>query len=281
MGANPNLILFNLPGGKYTAQFTNKISGHTVTQRFSIASPFWQHWWFPPIVLLIITAVIAIIFYFIYKIQLRQKLRTQLIRDNIARDLHDDIGSYLSSISILSQNVDMMLASNPEKAKTSLSKIGETARQVMDTMGDIVWSINPNQDTMPLIIQRMRDLVFELFSEQNVQINFTVDDSIKEQNISLEKKRDFYLIFKEAVTNIQKYAKASIVDVNIRDEESNIVLIIEDDGVGFANHLSDNRRSNGGNGIVNMNVRAKRLGGSIDINSKKGIGTSVLLSFPK
>lgn len=279
LGSNPTVNFFNLPGGKYVARFVDLNTGDSLVQKFEIESSFWQRWWFPPFILLIFTVVIGIIFYYIYKIRLRQQLQTQLIRDNIARDLHDDIGSYLGSISILSQSVDTLISKNPDKAKLSIGKIGDTARQIMDTMGDIVWSINSNHDSMPMVIQRMRDLASELLSEQGIVTDFVIDETIQKLSLTLEKRRDFYLIYKEAVTNIQKYAGASKVEIRIGREGDDVQLMVKDDGTGFEVSDPRQRKSNGGNGLINMQTRAGRLGGELDIISNPGSGTSIELRF--
>lgn len=279
MGSNPTINFFNLPGGEYTATFIDLKTNNQVATQFIIESEFWERWWFPPFVLLVFTLLISIVFYYIYKIRLRQQLQTQVIRDNIARDLHDDIGSYLSSISILSQSVDTLIAKNPDKARLSIGKIGDTARQIMDTMGDIVWSINSNHDSMPMVIQRMRDLASELLSEQGVVTEFVIDESIQKLSLTLDKRRDFYLIYKEAITNIQKYARASKVEIAIRREEDEVLLTVKDNGVGFDVSDPSQRRSNGGNGLVNMDARAQRLGGALVIESKPDEGTILNFSF--
>ncbi len=279
MGSNPTINFFNLPGGKYTATFIDLKTNSKAGTQFTIESEFWERWWFPPFVLLVFTIVIAIVFYYIYKIRLRQQLHTQLIRDNIARDLHDDIGSYLSSISILSQSVDTLISENQDKVKLSIGKIGDTARQIMDTMGDIVWSINSNHDSMPMVIQRMRDLASELLSEQGIATDFIIDESIHKLSLTLDKRRDFYLIYKEAVTNIQKYARASKVEIVIKKEEDDVVLTVKDNGVGFDPSDPNLRKSNGGNGLINMKVRAGRLGGALKIESETKVGTTLRFRF--
>lgn len=279
MGSNPTINFFNLPGGTYTATFIDLKTNSKADTQFTIESEFWERWWFPPFVLLVFTIVIGIIFYYIYKIRLRQQLQTQLIRDNIARDLHDDIGSYLSSISILSQSVDTLISNNQDKARLSISKIGDTARQIMDTMGDIVWSINSNHDSMSMVIQRMRDLASELLSEQGIATDFIIDESIQKLSLTLDKRRDFYLIYKEAITNIQKYAQASKVEIVIKKEGDDVVLTVKDNGVGFDVSDPSPVKSRGGNGLINMKVRAERLAGTLNIESTSGVGTTLRLSF--
>ena len=205
------IYLMNLEGGYYQLILKDEQTDKTQTLSIELDSPFWLRWWFLPLMFLYLLILVSIFLYFLFQYRLRQQLRTQIVRDTIARDLHDDIGSYLSSISILSQNVDNLILNNPEKARQSLTKIGETARQVMDTMGDIVWSINPTHDSMEQIVNRMKDFANELFFNQDIEINFQASDSLKKVNLTLERRRDFFLIYKESMTNIYKYAEANLV----------------------------------------------------------------------
>ena len=277
---NSNTVnFFNLSGGEYDLTFINKVSKHQTKIHFSIEAVFWERWWFSPFIFLIISIILGLTFYALYLIRLRQQARTQLIRDNIARDLHDDMGSYLSSISILSQNVEKLSLKDPEKARQSLQKIGETARQVMDTMGDIVWSINPAQDSMEQIVGRMKDFGNEIFFNQDVEMEFLVSDSVNKTNLSLEKRRDFFLIYKEALTNIQKYANATKVNVELSNNGNSITMLIKDNGKGFDIENLQKNRTTGGNGLKNMQVRAEKLEGKLEITSKINEGTSVKVVF--
>jgi hypothetical protein len=279
IGENKTINFTNLTGGDYQITFINLNNNQNTKIDFTIEFAFWQKWWFSPFVFSVLFVVLSIIFYFFYLIRLRQQARTQLIRDNIARDLHDDMGSYLSSISILSQNVEKLSLNDPAKARIYLQKIGEIARQVMDTMGDIVWSINPAQDSMEQIIERMKDLGNEIFLNQAVGMEFSVSNSVTKTNLSLENRRDFFLIYKEALTNIQKYANASKVLVELLIEGNTITMNIKDNGKGFHIEHLNPHRTFGGNGLKNMKVRAEKLGGKLMIESKIEEGTTVKLVF--
>lgn len=273
------LNLTNLLGGEYTLAVKNLKTGNQGELKFYIQPIFWENWWFAPLIMLLIILLICIIMYLFFQYRLRQQLRTQIVRDTIARDLHDDIGSYLSSISILSQNVDNLILNNPEKARQSLTKIGETARQVMDTMGDIVWSINPTHDSMEQIVNRMKDFANELFFNQDIEINFQASDSLKKVNLTLERRRDFFLIYKESMTNIYKYAEANLVNVSLQYLDNQVFLKVEDNGKGFEMEQLPKNRASGGNGLKNMKVRAEKLNGKLEISSKKNQGTNIILTF--
>ena len=274
-----HFLLTSLPSEEYLLSIREKRGEDISHLKIIIESPIWLRWWFLPMMFFYALIIVGVFLYFLFQYRLRQQTRTQHIRDNIARDLHDDMGSYLSSISILSQNVEKLTLTDPEKAKTSLQKIGETARQVMDTMDDIVWSINPMHDSMEQIMNRMKDFGNEIFFSQEVEMEFLASDSVKKINISLEKRRDFFLVFREALTNIQKYAQASKVSVQLLRNGNQITMLINDNGCGFDIDNLPKSRTMGGNGLKNMQARAEKLGGKLQIESKINIGTSIKLEF--
>lgn len=279
--SDKRIIFTNLPTGEYLLNIedNNNSKIKPAQLKIIIESPIWLRWWFLPLMFLYLLILVSIFLYFLFQYRLRQQLRTQIVRDTIARDLHDDIGSYLSSISILSQNVDNLILNNPEKARQSLTKIGETARQVMDTMGDIVWSINPTHDSMEQIVNRMKDFANELFFNQDIEINFQASDSLKKVNLTLERRRDFFLIYKESMTNIYKYAEANLVNVSMQYLDNQVFLKVEDNGKGFEMEQLPKNRASGGNGLKNMKARAEKLNGKLEISSKKNQGTSIMLTY--
>lgn len=205
----------------------------------------------------------------------RHQEKLYSVRDDIARDLHDDMGSYLSSISILSLNVEKISEQDPEKARNHLQRIGETARQVMDSLNDIVWSVNPSNDSMAEVVGKMKDVATELFEMLDCTIVFTVQEEVLVYSLPLEKRRDFLLIYKEILTNAARYSNAKKINVKLQLIENQIVLRVSDDGVGF--DVSQPPRTNGGNGLKNIETRANRLGGSVTIDSAPGLGTDVSL----
>jgi signal transduction histidine kinase len=194
-------------------------------------------------------------------------------RERISQDLHDDIGSKLSSISILSQ---VVLNKMPTGFDTKrLESIGSHAREVLGMMDDIVWSVNPKNDSIQQIIERMKIFAIEILEEQNIQLNLIIDDHIHGIALSAIERKDTYLIFKEAVNNAAKYADATVVTIRLQKENTHLLLQIEDNGKGF-----DRDIVRSGNGLKNMNSRAKNLGGTLTINSKPHEGTNILLTLP-
>ena len=271
----------NVPSGDYT--FTvwpvTQPALASTPLRIHIELPIWLRWWFLPMLFLYGLLLMGIIFYFLYRYRLRQFMLLHTVRETIARDLHDDMGSYLSSISVLSQSVVNLAQTDPPKAQALVQKIGETARQVMDSMGDIIWSVNPDNDSMSQIVLRMRDVGADLLEEQDIAFTLDIDESLLQSHLPLEHRRDFFLIYKEALNNIAKYAQASYVWVHLQRKDTALLLTIQDDGIGFDTHQPIRHHSLGGNGLKNMKLRAEKMGGTFTIVSAPGQGTTLNLQI--
>jgi len=231
-----------------------------------IAPPFWQTWWFRGLVALAAASVV----YGMYRYRLQQVLRLQNIRNRIASDLHDDIGSTLNSISVYSE----VAKNDHHRMEYSLSMIGESSRKVIDAMSDIVWTINPENDSFENIVLRMRSLAYNLLRAKDIEFTFKADETLNNLKLSLEKRRNFYLIFKETLNNLIKYSQANRVQISLLHHANAITLIIRDDGIGF-----DANKKYNGNGLTNIRKRAKEIDGQLSIEAGEGIGTSIQLIF--
>lgn len=194
----------------------------------------------------------------------------QLELERISSDLHDEIGSTLSSISILGDSTLQNLQTDLDQNRLSL--IGERARQVMDTMSDIVWSVNPRNDNMAKVLQRMKEFAVEILENQGIALHFEAGEAAASLNLPMEKRKDFYLLFKEAVNNAAKYSQASEVWVRVSAENGALSLEVRDNGRGF-----DPAQVKLGNGLWNMQRRAERMGGKLELESAVGRGTRIWL----
>lgn len=212
--------------------------------------------------------VIILMFFGYRTYRTRQALRLQDIRNKIAGDLHDDIGSTLNSISVYSE----VARKKDEQQDEALEMIGDASRKIIDAMSDIVWTINPDNDNFAKIIFRMKSLAYNLFRAKKIEFTFHSDEILNEKKLSLEERRNFYLIFKEAVNNLVKYSNAMRVAITLSNENEYIKLRIQDDGVGF-----DTSEDNSGNGLKNMKRRADEMKAQFKIESSKGNGTQIEL----
>jgi two-component sensor histidine kinase len=232
------------------------------TIKLIITPPFWQTWWFRILVVLAVSAVI----YGFYRNRINQILLLQKIRNKIAADLHDDIGSTLNSISVYSE----VAKKDPSQQNFALDMIGESSRKVIESMSDIVWSINPENDGFDKIILRMRSLSYNLMKAKKIEFTFRTDETLHEIKLPMEMRRNFYLIFKEAMNNLVKYSHAQRASVLLTRNNREITCVIHDDGIGFDVSAKFN-----GNGLNNIRRRAKEIEARLNIESKKGMGTNI------
>jgi signal transduction histidine kinase/ligand-binding sensor domain-containing protein len=234
---------------------------------FSIMRPFWQTLWFRSLVIIFMLSLL----YAAYRYRVAQLIRLQRIRNGIASDLHDDIGSALTSISLFSE------AAKKHSLPGGLhiiDQMGTTSRKVLDDMNDIVWAISPKNDAFKNLFERMRLLGNQLFGAAQIEFKIEADVELTEGRLSMSHRRNLYLIYKEALTNIIKYADATCVQVSIRRTGKSAVLLISDNGKGF-----DTGNAASGNGLENMKLRARQINGLITIQSALGAGTSIRLHF--
>ncbi|MEO8149176.1 MAG: ATP-binding protein, partial [Bacteroidia bacterium] len=216
-------------------------------------------------------ALLLILSFFVYNnFRIANKLKLQNIRNRIASDLHDDVGSTLNSISVYSE----VAKQKSPAVVDELEQIGDASRKIIEVMSDIVWTINPMNDTFENIISRMGTLAYNLLKAKNIEHAFQADESLNETKLSLESRRNFYLIFKEALNNLVKYSNATRASITLTNEHGLIKLAVRDNGVGF-----DVAQTSKGNGLLNMKNRAEEMNAQLKIESEKGNGTKVELIF--
>jgi ligand-binding sensor domain-containing protein/two-component sensor histidine kinase len=265
-----------LPPGKYTfSVYCENIDGtrsKNITEiEIYIKPPFWRTYWFMSILLLIITWGV----YMVHRLRVNKLLAVEKLRNRVARDLHDDMGSTLSTINILSSMAKSRMLVDPIKTAEYIGKISDNSQRMMEAMDDIVWSIKPSNDTMQKIVARMREFATNVLEAREIELDFRVDEPVYEVRLNMEARRDFFLIFKEAVNNAAKYSRASMVTVQLGVHNNRLVFIVADDGIGFETENSDN-----GNGLGNMQKRTDAMQGRLQVISRPGKGTRVTVNVP-
>jgi len=265
-----------LPPGKYTFKvYCENLEGmrskHTTEIHIYIRPPFWRTWWFRCCVLFLV----ALIVFDLHNARVKRLLAVEKLRNKVARDLHDDMGSTLSTINILSSMAKTKMHTDQVKASEYLGKITDNSQRMMEAMDDIVWSIKPSNDSMQKITARMREFATNVLEAKDIEIKFDVDDKVYDEKLNMESRRDFFLVFKEAVNNAAKYSKATMVWVSITSGGKKLVLTVKDNGIGF-----DVATADGGNGMGNMRKRAESMQGQVQIKSVKGQGTEVIVKIP-
>jgi len=213
----------------------------------------------------------------IVQLEANQKLhdRMQQIRNKIAQDLHDDVGATLSTILLYTNAAKHKAASLPAHENAHfLSKIGESATQMIDEMSDIVWAINSQNDSSESIFTRMHSFAAPLLSANDIEFSFQVDDTVKQELFVMDRRKNLYLIFKEAINNAVKYSSCTRIDVSLTRGHDVIEMTIRDNGKGF--DLDAVKR---GNGLSNFGHRARDMNGSLILETNAGAGTVVKVSF--
>lgn len=195
------------------------------------------------------------------------------LRAKIARDLHDEMGSTLTSINITSK-VAMQQGMEEEKVKYYLQKIKDNSGKMMESMSDIVWAINPSNDSFEKLVIKMKEFAAELLEPARINYYFREEGALDKAQLNLEQRKDFYMIFKEAVNNAVKYSRATEVNIDLLKRDDRLRMIITDNGDGF-----DPVTSFSGNGLRNMQARAEEMGAALKIDSIRGVGTTVALEI--
>jgi signal transduction histidine kinase len=196
--------------------------------------------------------------------------RMQHIRNKIAQDLHDDIGSTLSSISILSGLA--LEERNSGQALEAMSEIKDSSIMLMERMDDIVWSINPRNDSLENLLVRVKHFATTLFEAREIDYTIRIQENIHEVKLPSDYRQHVYLVLKEAINNLVKYAKATKADIRISFDRKKLILSVSDNGRGF-----DTTGQSTGNGIPGMRRRAELMNAELDLRSRSGEGTEISL----
>jgi ligand-binding sensor domain-containing protein/two-component sensor histidine kinase len=277
----------NLGAGEYTFSVRAVLNhGEQVTDpvehSFIIVPALWDRWWFTPLVLSVLLSVLA----GVYVLRVRQKFAVEKVRISIAADLHDDIGSVLARIANLADIMVMYgsqqrpAAVRKKSVKRSLPEenartIAELSRELMEKMSDVVWSVDPDNDDPKKLTERLQTYCTELAEHHRLKVNFSADGVYEGRSIDPQKTRATLLIVKESLANILTHAQAKKIDLSVEIMPKRWSITIADDGVGF--NEDELPRVNG---IYNMRSRAAACGGSVQVTSSAGNGTTIRLEIP-
>ena len=267
---NRRVFYTNLSPGDYTFRVmgTNADgiwSPHEASVAITILAPFWMRWWFIAVMILFIGGLIT----FFINQRIRYLVALDKLKTNIAADLHDNVGAGLTEISILSELAFNDTKLNPAASK-HLSQISELSRQMVESMSDIVWVVNPGRDSLYDLIVRLKDAYSELLLDLGISLNTSDLDKLIDIKLPMDYRQNLYLILKEALNNSLKHSKCKTIDLNINVNKNIITIRLSDDGVGF-----DESTVNIGNGLTNIKKRGQKIGGEINIFSKIDIGTTI------
>lgn len=265
-----------LPAGRYRFEVkAENLEGQSSPEIRSLTlylqPPFWQTGWFISTLLMLL----AMTGYAMHRLRLNRLMAVEAIRNRVARDLHDDMGSTLSTINILSSMAKTKMQTDTTKTVEYLSKISDNSQRMMEAMDDIVWAIKPANDSMQKLVARLREFATQVLEARDVTLQFEAEEAVNEVRLDMEARRDFFLIGKEAINNAAKYARASRVHIQLQVQQRQLIMQLADDGVGFEMASADT-----GNGLGNMQRRAAALRGRLVIQSAPGHGTRISLYVP-
>lgn len=234
--------------------------------KIKILPPFWRTWWFIALAAILIISLVT----YIVSSRVRSLLAIERLRSKLAADLHDNIGSGLTEISILSEVISKKVNPSDGGIQKSLKMISDTSRSLIDGMSDIVWLVNPKRDSLYDLILRLRDTYSELFSYTDISFRSENIKSLEKVSLTMEHRQHLYLIFKEAINNAISHSGCHEITLDASIKGKKLEMVLEDNGSGFCiDEISS------GNGLSNMQNRAKTIGGELIISSNEGEGTTV------
>jgi signal transduction histidine kinase len=196
-------------------------------------------------------------------------------RARIARDLHDDLGCSLTQVALTLDMTNRELAA-PDKVNRKLERCSNMVRQVARSVDEIVWAINPRNDTLRYVIDYISQFAVEFLHAAEITCRVDLPDKFLEIPVSPEARHNLFLSVKEALNNITHHARATEVRLNVVVTEKEIALTIEDNGQGF-DRTPDNASADG---LRNMRQRMEEIHGRFDIETKAGSGTKVSFLCP-
>ncbi|WP_218132936.1 sensor histidine kinase [Dyadobacter soli] len=274
MFENGNKLLFNsLPPGEYGLCVQVSVAGadwgtYEWKTPLTVLAPWYRSIWFFALSII----ALALLFYAFYRYRLSQILRIQRIRNGISADMHDEIGGTLSSISFYSQALLMQMEKTEQQQV--VRKIRDNAQQVQEGLSDIIWSVKAGGDQINDVFARMLHFGGGLAESKGFTFHFETDPQLKSLKLDMQTRKNFYLIFKEAMNNAAKYAECTAVHAHIAYAAGKVKMVIRDNGKGF-----DHQSARQGNGLTNMRQRAAQMKGQLTIESAPGEGTVITLVF--
>jgi len=274
----PGKYIFHVKGVNHNGIINDRGDRITVI----IHPPFWKTVWFLTLVSLVVFTVFVLVVRYISQRNLKEKLlkleKEQAVekeRNRISQDMHDDLGSGLTKIAILSEVVKKQI-SDPERAIQQLENISESSRELVDNLQDIIWVLNPKNDTLESLAAYIREYALKFFEPFGIDVQFIYPEKFGDIKLSEETRRNIFLALKESFNNIGKHAWCNKVKVCIKETNQAVGITIQDDGRGF----DAARVRQFGIGLINMQHRIEQVGGQYRITSEKGVGTKTKIEIP-
>ncbi len=252
-----------------------------------IVPHLWQTAWFQLCSAVLVLGAVGVTALFIGRAKLRRKLErlemqhaTEKERRRIAQDLHDDVGSGISEIMFLSELARQDSNESPAQMHSKLANITQKARQMATAMDEIVWTVNPKNDSLPDLASYLCDYVREFLRAANVGCRIDRAEGLPNAPLTAQQRHNLFMAVKEALNNAVKHSGATEVWLRIlwSPAEAALKVSVEDNGRGFESARA--REDESGNGLANMQTRLEALGGKTQFTSQPGQGTQVCFTLP-
>lgn len=250
---------------------------------FHIVPAWWQTWWFKVLITLLSGGLVFLVSRYILQLRYHERIaalererEVSAIRTRIARDIHDDIGSGLTRITMLSREMRSGASAADEKEQIAGS-IAKASSELIGQLSEIVWTVDPKNDSAEHFVAHLRDMLGRQFEELSIALRteLTVEQGMEQRDIPPDVKRNVTMIMKETVNNALKHASARSITVAMRIRTNELTVRVEDDGKGFDVSAERTR----GNGLGNLRKRSEAIGGTLDVVSN-GTGTRYTLRVP-
>ncbi len=273
--AEPTVRYVGLPPGRYRfavrALTGADEPGAEATLAIRMQPPVWRQVWF----LLLLGALAVLAGLVVHRQSLKRAVSLERVRTRLATDLHDDVGSSLARISILSEVGRRSVEEGSEAARL-FDQVGETSRAVIDALGDAIWSIDPRRDDVQSVADRLRLFAADLLEGRGIALRLGLPPEAARVELPSETRRHLFLLLKEAVTNAARHSGAATVEIDLRVAGRTLEVEVRDDGAGFRPPGPGEARE--GRGLANMAERAAALGARLDVRAEPGAGTRILLT---
>jgi len=277
----------NVPPGRYVFRAMGlagggEVAGDTLAMTVMIPPPVWERFWFWPavaagVVAMVSLAVLAFFRQRAMRILERLRFQNALERDRtrIARDMHDDLGTRVTFITLSAALAQREIDTSPDDARRHLAKMTESARELVVAMDDLVWAVDPAHDTLDELAFHITRLSDEMFRDTEIRCRLDIPSMLPSLPLGSEFRHNFALAVKEALHNVLRHAGPCEVFLSLKFDGQILGITIRDTGVGF-----EAAGVGRGHGLGNFGGRMKEIGGTCSIDSSPGKGTCVVLSCP-
>jgi signal transduction histidine kinase len=229
---------------------------------------YWQTWWFKPL----LGVAAALVLTLLYRSRVTRLRGIERLRIQIASNLHDDVGARLTKVAMVTELVDRE-TQDSHPTKPHIRNIFGTIREITQAMDEIVWTINPKNDTLDNLANYIFQYAQDYFQDTGVSCRLDVPAQLPDRPLSTEVRHNLFMAVKEALNNALKHAEASEVRIGLGVTDGQMTITVTDNGRGF---LIDQARSKG-NGLENMKQRLAQIGGRLVLESTPGNGTRIRL----